>query len=107
MMLSTKLAGALSGIARGENFFEPGMVIEWLKCILEILNKTIAAADAVRTKRFLPPERFACYRRELFAIREEILELVTQLRARRPKCRRAQNPLKSPEKYARFDETEC
>jgi hypothetical protein len=46
------------------------------------LNKTIAAADAVSEKRFLPAERFAYYRNELFAIREEILELMSQLRSR-------------------------
>ena len=62
--------------------FEPGMVIAWLKRILEILNHTIAAADAVSEKRFLPAERFAYYRAELFAIRQQILELMTQLRAR-------------------------
>ena len=34
------------------------MVIAWLKRILEILNKTIAAADAAKGKDFLPAERF-------------------------------------------------
>ena len=82
MTLNAKLAGALGGIARGGVFFEPGMVIAWLKRVLEILNKTIAAADAVSRKRFLPAERFAYHRGELFAIREEILELITQLRSR-------------------------
>lgn len=82
MTVSAKLAGALGGIARGEDLFEPGMVIAWLKRILEILNHTIAAADAVSEKQFLPAERFAYYRAELFAIRQQILELMTQLRAR-------------------------
>lgn len=82
MTLSAKLAGALGGITRGDDFFEPGMVIAWLKRVLEILNKTIAAADAVREKPFLTGDRFAYYRSELFAIREEILELITQLRSR-------------------------
>ena len=82
MTVSAKLAGALGGIARGDDLFEPGMVIAWLKRILEILNHTIAAADAVSEKRFLPAERFAYYRAELFAIRQQILELMTQLRAR-------------------------
>lgn len=48
----------------------------------EVLTKTIATADAVSEKRFLPAERFSYYRNELFAIREEILELMTQLRSR-------------------------
>ena len=59
MTLSAKLAGALGGVARGDDFFEPGMVVAWLKRILEILNKTIAAADATRVKDFLP-RRSAC-----------------------------------------------
>lgn len=82
MTLSAKLAGALGGVARGDDFFEPGMVIAWLKRILEILNKTIAAAEAARGKHFLPAERFGYYRIELFAIREEVLELIKQLRSR-------------------------
>jgi hypothetical protein len=82
MTLSAKLAGALGGIARGDDFFEPGMVIAWLKRILEILNKTIAAADATRGEGPLSAERFAYYRSELFAIREEVLELIKELRSR-------------------------
>jgi hypothetical protein len=82
MTLSAKLAGALGGVARGDDFFEPGMVIAWLKRVLEILNKTIAAADAVKAKDLLPAERFAYYRSELFAIREDVLELIKQLRSR-------------------------
>jgi hypothetical protein len=82
MTLSAKLAGALGGVARGEDFFEPGMLIAWLKRILEILNKTIAAADAVKGKDFLPADRLGHYRSELFAIREEVLELIKELRSR-------------------------
>ncbi len=82
MTLSAKLAGALGGVARGDDFFEPGMVIAWLKRILEILNKTIAAADAVSGKDFLPADRLIHYRTELFAIREEVLELIKELRSR-------------------------
>jgi hypothetical protein len=75
MTLGAKLAGALGGIARGDDFFEPGMVIAWLKRILEILNKTIAAAGATTGKVPLSAERFTYYRSELFAIRENVLEL--------------------------------
>jgi hypothetical protein len=82
MTLSAKLAGALGGVARGDDFFEPGMVIAWLKRILEILNKTIAAADSVKGKDFLPTDRLTHYRSELFAIREEVLELIKELRSR-------------------------
>jgi hypothetical protein len=69
MTLSAKLAGALGGVARGDDFYEAGMVIAWLKRVLEILNKTIAAADNVRGKDFLPADRLAYYRSELFTIR--------------------------------------
>jgi hypothetical protein len=82
MTLSAKLAGALGGVARGDDFFEPGMVIAWLKRILEILNKTIAATDAAKGKDFLSAERLTYYRSELFAIREEVLELIKELRSR-------------------------
>ena len=82
MTLSAKLAGALGGIARGSDLSEPTMVIAWLKRILEILNKTIAAADAVSRKSFLSAQRFDYYRSELFAIREKILERMTELRSR-------------------------
>ena len=82
MTLSAKLAGALGGVARGDDFFEPGMIVAWLKRILEILNTTIAAADATTGKDFLPAERFAYFRSELFAIREEVLELIKELRSR-------------------------
>jgi hypothetical protein len=82
MTLSAKLAGALGGVARGDDFFEPGMVIAWLKRILEILNKTIAAADSVKGKEFLAADRLAYYRSELFGIREEVLELIKELRSR-------------------------
>src|SRR5258708_6296197 len=82
MTLSAKLAAALGGVARGDDFFEPGMVIAWLKRILEILNRTIAAADAAKGKDFLPPERFAYYRRELLPIPDDVLELIKELRSR-------------------------
>ena len=81
MTLNAKLAGALGGLARGDDLLEAGLVIAWLKRVLDILNKTIAAADTIKEKGFLPDQRFAYYRGELFAIREKILELITQLRA--------------------------
>src|SRR5436309_1887498 len=52
------------------------------RTILKILNKTIAAADTTRVKDFLPADRIAYYRSELFAIREEVLELIKELRSR-------------------------
>jgi hypothetical protein len=82
MTLSAKLAGALGGVAHGDDFYEPGMVIAWLKRVLEILNNTIAAADVIGDKNFLSPERLAYCRGELFGIREKILEFIAQLRMR-------------------------
>jgi hypothetical protein len=82
MTLSAKLAGALGGVARGDDFFEPGMVIAWLKRVLDILNKTMATADVAVGTELLSADRFAFYRRELFAIREEVLELIEELRSR-------------------------
>jgi len=80
MTVSAKLAGSLGGITRRDDFDDAVMVIAWLKRVLEILNNTIAAADAVSEKLFLPPPRLGYYRNELFAIREEILELIARLR---------------------------
>ena len=80
MTVSAKLAGALGGITRGDDFFDAAMVIAWLKRVLEILNKTIAAAEAISEKQFLPAERLGYYRNELFVIREDILELIARLR---------------------------
>jgi len=80
MTVSAKLAGSLGGITRRDDFYDAVMVIAWLKRVLEILNNTIAAADAVTEKLFLPPPRLGYYRNELFAIREEILELIARLR---------------------------
>lgn len=82
MTVTAKLAGALGGIARGDDFCEPGMVIAWLKRILEILNKAVASADVLADKPFLAAERLAHYRAELFGIREGILELMAELRTR-------------------------
>ena len=81
MTVTAKIAGALGGLARGEDFCEAGMVIAWLKRILEILHRPLAASDAIASKSFLPPPRLAYYRGELFAIREAILELIARLRA--------------------------
>jgi hypothetical protein len=58
------------------------MVIAWLKRILDLLNKTIAAADAAKGKNLFPAEQFAYYRSELFTIREQVLELIKELRTR-------------------------
>src|SRR5206468_2412920 len=77
MSVTAKLAGALGGIARGDDFLDPGLVIAWLKRVLEILHQTLAASDLLAGKPFLSTERLDHYRSELFGIRADILELIT------------------------------
>ncbi len=81
MTVTAKLAGALGGVARGDEFLEPGLVIAWLKRILEILNRTLATSEGLAGKPFLSAESLERYRSELFGIRENILELIARLRA--------------------------
>jgi hypothetical protein len=80
MTVTAKLAGALGGFERDLDY-ESGLVIAWLKRILEILNDTLAAADRVAGKPFLTAERLNHYRTELFGIREDVLALINELRA--------------------------
>jgi hypothetical protein len=81
MTVTAKLAGALGGVARGDEFLEAGLVIAWLKRLLEILNRTLAASEGLAGKSFLSAESLERYRSELFGIRENILELIARLRA--------------------------
>jgi hypothetical protein len=81
MTMRAKLAGALGAIAKDRGYRpEPGFTIALLKRILEIHNKTLAAADALAGKTLLPAGRLAHYRTELFGVREEILALIALLR---------------------------
>jgi hypothetical protein len=82
MTVAAKLAGALGGIARGDQFLEPGLVIAWLKRVLEILNRTLANSKALAGKPFLPATSLEHCRSELFGIREDVLELIARLRER-------------------------
>jgi hypothetical protein len=80
MTLSAKLAGALGGLARGGYEPDRGLVIAWLKRALDIHNQTLLAAKALADSPFLAGESVAHHRAELFAIREEILALISRLR---------------------------
>lgn len=81
MTLSTKLAGALAGIARGHHQPEATFTIALLKRALEILNDALTAAQTLATKPdVLAPESLARQRAALLATREDILTLITQLR---------------------------
>lgn len=78
MNLTAKLAGALGSVARG---WEPdaGMTIARLKRILMILNESLTASDRVPAK-YLSSDQLLRFRSGLFALREDILALVTRLR---------------------------
>lgn len=80
MKLSAKLAGALNGRTREEDWSDPAMTIASLKRILAILNETLTAAGELEEKPYLEPESLTTRRTELFSLREEILALITELR---------------------------
>jgi hypothetical protein len=78
-----KLGGALSGIARGEGFSDPAFTVAYLKRALDHLHKAQAGLEAVATKKLLPEEMVAGARKELFEIREGILQLMDEFRGRK------------------------
>jgi hypothetical protein len=82
MTLSAKLAGALGSLARGWDGGEAGLTIASLKRALDVLHQALFAADALGGDTPFPAARIAYFRAELFAIREEILELMAGLRER-------------------------
>ncbi len=93
MTVSAKLAGALGGIARGDDLFEPGMVIAWLKRILEILNQTIAAAEAIKGQTiscgravYVLSRRAFCDPRKDYGINHAVASAVTNKWRMRPAC---------------------
>jgi hypothetical protein len=82
MTMSAKLAGALGSLARGWDGGEAGLTIASLKRALDVLHQTLFAADALFDDTPFPAARITYFRTELFAIREEILELMARLRKR-------------------------
>lgn len=81
MILSGKLAGALGAVARGWGF-DSGLTIAWLKRALEILHQALTAADSLGPDTPFPAARIMHFRNELFAIREQVIALMTKLRER-------------------------
>src|SRR4030095_15025073 len=77
MNLTAKLAGALGALARGAHEPDHGLVIAWLKRALEIHNQALLAAEALPSEKFLSDSSLSHHRAELFAIREEMLALIT------------------------------
>jgi hypothetical protein len=77
-----KLAGALSPIARGEAEPDPPFTVAYLKRALGHLHKAQAGLEGVARQKLLPENIIAEARRELFEIREAILQLMDQYRGR-------------------------
>lgn len=82
MTLSAKLAGALGSLAHGWDGCESGLTIASLKRALDVLHQALTAAEALGADTPFPAARLGCFRKELFAIREEMLALMAQLRER-------------------------
>ena len=82
MQLGAKLAGALDGIAHGVEP-EPGFVVALLKRSLPFMNEALAACDAVKVacaSCILPIGWVEEAIQELFAVRKEVLDVMTDLR---------------------------
>jgi hypothetical protein len=78
-LLGAKLAGALNSIPRGLTP-DPAMTVARLKRVLEIHNRVLTTLAAAAPSPLLSPERQTHTRTELFALREDILALITRLR---------------------------
>jgi len=77
---SAKLAGALNGLARGDGFHDKAFTVACLKRALDHLHKAQAGLEAVAPKKMLPDELITETRRQLFDIRENILEQMERFR---------------------------
>ena len=80
---SAKLAGALDGLAYGRRLSEGAFIVACLKRALSHLHTAQAALENVTKKGLLPAELLASTRGEFFALREEILRLMTEFRGQR------------------------
>jgi len=79
-MTSTKLAGALNGLAYGRNITDGAFTVAYLKRALDHLHKALAGLEKTSAKKLLPDKILSASRQELFAIREGILELMVEFR---------------------------
>jgi hypothetical protein len=77
-----KLAGALGSIAQGAPVPEPAFTVACLKRALDHLHKSQAGLEALAPKGLLPEALVAEARKELFEIREGILQLMDRYRGR-------------------------
>jgi hypothetical protein len=77
---SAKLAGALNSLAYGRNLTEGAFIVAYLKRALGHLHAAQAALEKIAPKKMLPDETIATVRKELFALREDILKLMREFR---------------------------
>ena len=75
-----KCAGALGGLAYGNDLRESGFVVAGLKRALALLNESLEAAGRVEFKQLIPAEKLVAFQGELFAVREQILALMQRFR---------------------------
>lgn len=78
-----KLAGALNGIAEDRGSADPAFIVACLKRALGHLHRSQAGLEAVASKKLLPAKMVAEARKELFEIREGILNLMDEFRGRK------------------------
>jgi hypothetical protein len=77
-----KLAGALDGLARGESYADAAFTVAYLKRALDHLHKAQAGLEALAPRKLLPETAIAEARKELFELREGVLQLMDELRGR-------------------------
>jgi hypothetical protein len=77
-----KLAGALCDFVRGNDLRDDAFTVAYLKRALDHLHKSQAGLEAVSKKKLLPEYLVSDSRKELFEIREGILNLMNEFRGR-------------------------
>jgi hypothetical protein len=77
-----KLAGALNSFARGATCSDAAFTVACLKRALDHLHMSQAGLEALALKKLLPDTMIPEIRKELFAIREDILRLMDEFRGR-------------------------
>ena len=77
---AAKLAGALDGLAYGRDVGEGAFIVACLKRALHHLHAAQGALEKVVPKNLLPPGTLVSTRAEFFALRQEILRLMSEFR---------------------------
>jgi hypothetical protein len=79
---SVKLAGALDGVAEGNEPRDAGFTVAYLKRALDHIHKAQAGLEAVASRKRLPDKLISGARKELFEIREDLIRLMDEFRGR-------------------------